>query len=283
MSSPVTGWRPFRSWSAMSRRRHPGQMSWVPDMTALTTIWAAGTSTGLVRALNEDSAYAGHWLHAVADGMGGHVAGEIASATVIAALRAYDAEPDPARLVEILGNAVTTANTAIRRRTESDPALRTMGTTLTAMLWSGHTFALAHIGDSRAYLLRGGRLRQLTEDHALHNLVASAGESPILAPIMSRFLDGRPDRSPDLGLHKALPGDRYLLCSDGLSAVVPHEAMHGVLKSGDNPAQVIGRLTEMANTLGGPDNITAVLIDVAAFPPEISPSPLTLGAAAARS
>jgi protein phosphatase len=230
-------------------------------MTALTTIWAAGTSTGLVRPLNEDSAYAGHWLHAVADGMGGHVAGEIASATVIAALRAYDAEPDPARLVEILGNAVTTANTAIRRRTESDPALRTMGTTLTAMLWSGRTFALAHIGDSRAYLLRGGRLRQLTEDHALRNLVAGTRTSAVLAPIMSRFLDGRPDRSPDLGLRGALPGDRYLLCSDGLSAVVPDETMRGVLESGDDLAQIIERLTGLANSAGGPDNITAIVID----------------------
>jgi serine/threonine protein phosphatase PrpC len=252
------------------------------SMTGLTT-WAAGSSTGLVRPLNEDSAYAGHWLYAVADGMGGHVAGEVASTTVITTLAEYDTPTPPELLVESLGGAVREANTAIHRRTEGDPALRTMGTTLTAMLWSGHTFALAHIGDSRAYLLRGGRLRQLTEDHALHNLVASAGGSPILAPIMSRFLDGRSDRSPDLGLHKALPGDRYLLCSDGLSAVVPHEAMHEVLKSADNPAQVIGRLTELANALGGPDNITTILIDVAACPPGISPSPLTLGAAAARS
>ncbi len=251
-------------------------------MIALTT-WAAGSSTGLVRSLNEDSGYAGHWLYAVADGMGGHVAGEVASTTVITTLAEYDTPTPPELLLETLGGAVREANTAIHRRTEGDPALRTMGTTLTAMLWSGHTFALAHIGDSRAYLLRGARLRQLTEDHALHNLVANAGESPILAPIMSRFLDGRPDRSPDLGLHKALPGDRYLLCSDGLSAVVPCEAMHDALKSGDNRPQVIGRLTEMANTLGGPDNITTILIDVAACPLEISPSPVTLGAAAARS
>jgi serine/threonine protein phosphatase PrpC len=258
-------------------------------MSALTT-WAAGSSTGLVRPLNEDSAYAGHWLYAVADGMGGHVAGEVASTTVITTLAAYDTATPPELLVESLSGAVREANTAIHRRTEGDPALRTMGTTLTAMLRSGDTFALAHIGDSRAYLLRGGRLRQLTEDHALHNLVASAGKSPILAPIMPRFLDGRPDRSSDLGLHKALPGDRYLLCSDGLSAVVPRESMpvvpresmHGALKSGDNPGQVIERLTEMANTLGGPDNITTILIDVAASPPELSASPLTLGAAAAQ-
>ncbi len=248
-------------------------------MAALAT-WAAGSSTGLVRPLNEDSAYAGRWLYAVADGMGGHVAGEIASAAVIAALGAYDAEADPARLVEILGSAVTAANTAVRRRTESDPALRTMGTTLTAMLWSGHTFALAHIGDSRAYLLRGGRLRQLTEDHALRNLVAGTGTSPVLAPIMSRFLDGRPDRSPDLGLREALPGDRYLLCSDGLSAVVPDETMRDVLESGDDLARIIERLTGLANSAGGPDNITAIVIDA----PDSSARgnaapPITLGAA----
>jgi protein phosphatase len=248
-------------------------------MTALTT-WAAGSSTGLVRQLNEDSAYAGHWLYAVADGMGGHVAGEIASAAVIAALRAYDAEADPALLVEILGSAVTAANTAIRRRTESDPALRTMGTTLTAMLWSGHTFALAHIGDSRAYQLRGGRLRQLTEDHALHNLVAGAGTSPVLAPIMSRFLDGRPDRSPDLGLREAFPGDRYLLCSDGLSAVVPDETMRGVLESVDDLTRIIERLTGLANSAGSPDNITAIVIDApgSSAPGNAAP-PVTLGAA----
>src|SRR5215831_16785230 len=174
-------------------------------MSAVTT-WAAGTSTGRVRQLNEDSAYAGHWLYAVADGMGGHAAGEVASATVIEALTQYDVEAAPGRLVEILGGGVRKTNDAIRRRTEDDPDLRTMGTTLTATLWSGHTFALAHIGDSRAYRLRSGQLRPLTEDHVLQNLVGSAGTSPILAPIMSRYLDGRPDRSPDLGLREALPG-----------------------------------------------------------------------------
>jgi hypothetical protein len=132
-----------------------------------------------------------------------------------------------------------------------------MGTTLTATLWSGRSSALAHIGDSRAYLLRGGRLRQLTEDHVLHNLVAAAGTSPVLAPMMSRYLDGRPDRSPDLGLREGMPGDRYLLCSDRLSVVVPNTAVLRALESGDEPAQIIELLMGLANGLGGPDNITS--------------------------
>ncbi len=248
-------------------------------MTVLTT-WAAGSSTGQVRQLNEDAAYAGRWLYAVADGMGGHVAGEIASAAAITALAAYDAPADPARLIEILGTAVSDANAAIRRRTESDPALRSMGTTLTAMLWSGHAYALAHIGDSRAYLLRGGQLRQLTEDHALRNLVAGTRTSPLLAPIMSRYLDGRPERSPDLALREALPGDRYLMCSDGLSSVVPDDAVRGVLESGDDLPRIIERLTGLADSGGGPDNITAIVIDVVGSTAESAAPPVTLGAAA---
>ena len=248
-------------------------------MTVLTT-WAAGSSTGQVRQLNEDAAYAGRWLYAVADGMGGHVAGEIASAAAITALAAYDAPADPARLAETLGTAVSDANAAIRQRTESDPALRSMGTTLTAMLWSGHAYALAHIGDSRAYLLRGGQLRQLTEDHALRNLVAGTRTSPLLAPIMSRYLDGRPERSPDLALREALPGDRYLMCSDGLSSVVPDDAVRGVLESGDDLPRIIERLTGLADSGGGPDNITAIVIDVVGSTAESAAPPVTLGAAA---
>ena len=249
-------------------------------MTVLTT-WAAGSSTGQVRQLNEDAAYAGRWLYAVADGMGGHVAGEIASAAAITALAAYDAPADPARLAETLGTAVSDANAAIRQRTESDPALRSMGTTLTAMLWSGHAYALAHIGDSRAYLLRGGQLRQLTEDHALRNLVAGTRTSPLLAPIMSRYLDGRPERSPDLALREARPGDRYLICSDGLSSVVPDDAVRGVLESGDDLPRIIEQLTALANSGGGPDNITAIVIDVPGHAAHRSTArPVTLGAAA---
>jgi protein phosphatase len=247
----------------------------MPGMSEFTR-WAAASSTGRVRQVNEDAAYGGRWLHAVADGLGGHVAGEVASAAAIGAVATYDAPPEPADLARILAAAVSDANAAIRRRTEANPALRGMGTTLTAMLWAGRTFGLAHIGDSRAYRLRGGQLRQLTEDHALRNLVA--GASPALAPVMSRYLDGRPDRSPDLMIREAKPGDRYLLCSDGLSSVVPDESMHDALTSTHDSELAVAHLIDLANSFGGPDNITVILIDVAGEPQEGASPPLMLGA-----
>lgn len=225
------------------------------------TAWAAGSVTGLVRPGNEDAAYAGRWLHAVADGMGGHVAGEIASATAITTLADWDTETEPDDLADTLAQAVTAADAAIRQRTEQDHALRTMSTTLTAMLWSGHAYALAHIGDSRAYQLRGGQMRQLTTDHSYANLVS--GTTPdLLAPVMSRFLDGRGDRSPDLLLQQARPGDRYLLCSDGLTSVVPAEAIRDALTAVDGRNEVVRQLTALAEAAGGPDNITVIVVDV---------------------
>jgi serine/threonine protein phosphatase PrpC len=245
------------------------------------TSWAATSLTGRVRPGNEDSAFAGRWLYAVADGMGGHAAGEVASAAVITSLGGHDEAVPAERLAAVLAAAVLEANAAIRQRTEADPALRTMGTTLTAMLWARRTFALAHIGDSRAYRLRGGQLRQLTEDHAMVNLVSNAGTVPVLAPAMTRFLDGRPDRSPDLMIQEALPGDRYLLCSDGLSSVVPIEIIRAVLGSGEDLGRAAAQLAELANEEGGPDNITAVLVDVLdKTAAEDTAAPVTLGAAA---
>ena len=249
----------------------------MPGMSELTR-WAAASSAGRVRQVNEDAGYAGRWLYAVADGMGGHVAGEIASAAAITALASYDTRADPADLAEILAAAVRQANAAIRRRAGADPALRGMGTTLTAMLWSGSTFGLAHIGDSRAYRFRGGQLRQLTEDHSLRNLVAAA--PPALAPAMSRYLDGRPDRSPDLMIRDAMPGDRYLLCSDGLSSIVAAEAIRTTLESRDDLPRIAERLTDLANDGGGPDNISAIVIDVPGDQCGTSPLPIRFGAAA---
>jgi PPM family protein phosphatase len=273
----------------MSRQATRGRMRPLTSASAaaepvadnVITAWAAASDKGRVRHVNEDSGYAGRWLRAVADGMGGHVAGEIASATVIGALAGYDAPVAPADLVPVLGRAVRVANAAIRERTQTDTGLRTMGTTLTATLWSGHVFALAHIGDSRAYLLRDGRLRRLTEDHTLRNLVANAGGAAQMADAMSRYLDGRPDRSPDLALREALPGDRYLLCSDGLSGVLAPGEIQSALQSADKPANVVGRLIRAANNTGGPDNITAIIIDAISHPQPTSTFPTAaLGAAA---
>ena len=139
----------------------------------IALLWAARSETGLVRQGNEDSAYAGHWLYAVADGMGGHAAGEVASAAVIESLRSHDSEVAVGDLLELLGRAVAEANAEVARRAAEDPARRGMGTTLTAILRAGDRFALAHIGDSRAFRLRDGQLRQITEDHVMSKLVSN--------------------------------------------------------------------------------------------------------------
>ena len=239
---------------------------------------AAGSDTGLVRKGNEDSAYVGQSLFAVADGMGGHAAGEVASATAITAVALYDTPEMPARLATRLSDAVREANNAIRQRAKDDPVTRGMGTTLTATLWSGYSFALAHIGDSRAYRLRDGQLRQLTEDHSLGNLVAKVPSA--LAPIVSRYLDGRPDRSPDLAIREAIPGDRYLLCSDGLTSVVPDSDIRKALMSDEPLERIVDQLIETANSLGGPDNTTVILMDVGSEPRKTMRTPGMFGATA---
>jgi protein phosphatase len=246
---------------------------------ALALVAAAASETGLVRRNNEDAAYSGRWLFAVADGMGGHAAGEIASAAVIESLRAHDIDVGADALLEVLGHAVTQANAEVARRAAEDPARFGMGTTLTAMLWSGNTAALVHIGDSRAFRLRDGQLRQITEDHVLGNLVSNAGP---LAPMLSRYLDGRPDRSPDLSLRELRAGDRYLICSDGLSSVVSTEAIGAAMAAAADPANAVRQLVALAEEAGAPDNVSVIVIDVR--DPGVGSDPaesVTLGAAAA--
>ena len=194
--------------------------------------WAASSETGRVRQNNEDSAYAGRWLYAVADGMGGHAAGEVASAAVIESLRSHDDEVAPDRLLEVLGRAVAEANAEVARRADEDPGPEGHG---------HHAYGDALVRRSlRARPHRrlprvpapGGQLRQITEDHVMGKLVSNARG---LAPVISRYLDGRPERSPDLGVRELRPGDRYLLCSDGLSPVVSAEAIRVVLASARRP------------------------------------------------
>jgi serine/threonine protein phosphatase PrpC len=245
---------------------------------------AAASSTGLVRQRNEDSAYAGRWLCAVADGMGGHAAGDVASATVIEAIRPFDvAAGKPGQLTAILGAAVREANQRLAGRVRDDPGLSSMGSTLTAMLWSGSHVAVANVGDSRAYLLRKRVLRQITEDHVLANLVANPMPAQT-GEYLVRFLDARPGWSPDLTLRTARPGDRYLICSDGLSGVLSPEVIRDVLAGTGDLDQAVADLTRLAHEAGAPDNVTLIAADVpdGAWQ-ERRGDPLVLGAAASLS
>ncbi|MFF0182577.1 PP2C family protein-serine/threonine phosphatase [Micromonospora sp. NPDC005223] len=229
---------------------------------------AGDSHPGFVRRRNEDAIHLGHFLIAVADGLGGHVAGDVASSTAIDALRQYDQEVESGSLADVIGRAVSSANDALRRRIKTEPELAGMGTTLVAMLISDRTAALANVGDSRAYRLHGqgaqrGQTTQITEDHVYGHLVADAADVPNLPERLARFLDGRLDgRSPDITLLTLQPGDRFLLCSDGLSSYVPQKLIHAALAGAPSPAEAVERLIATALDHGGPDNITVAVIDI---------------------
>jgi serine/threonine protein phosphatase PrpC len=235
----------------------------------LAVRYAVRSDTGLHREDNEDSAYAGARLLAVADGMGGHAGGEVASAAVIDALRPLDTEVPAGELLNALDHAVRRANSALRDITTADPSLRGMGTTLTALLWSGSQLGLVHIGDSRAYLVRGGDLFQITHDHTMVQSLLDEGkitpgevESHPQRALLLRALTGDQATEPDLQLRQAEPGDRYLLSSDGLHDVVPPEAITRVLVDVADPDQAARDLITLALDGGAPDNVTCIVADV---------------------
>src|ERR671915_371121 len=222
--------------------------------------YAARSDVGMLREGNEDSAYAGARLLVVADGMGGHVGGEIASAAAVNALRPLDSEVPTNELLAALQHAVKQANENLHGIVESDPSLQGMGTTLTAMLWAGQHVALIHIGDSRAYPLRNGELFQITHDHTLVQSLVDEGRITLdeaashpQRSLLLRALDGRGEVEPDISLREAQVGDRYLLCSDGLSSVVSAETIHQVLTQVEDPEAAIRQLIDLANRGGGPD------------------------------
>jgi protein phosphatase len=231
--------------------------------------YAVRSDVGLLREGNEDSAYASPRLLAVADGMGGHAAGEVASAVAIAALAGLDDEKSRGDLTAALADAVKRANQTLHDMVAADPSIGGMGTTLTAMLWSPPRLALCHIGDSRAYILSGGEFKQITHDHTLvQSLVDDGRISPDEAAthpqrsLLLRALDGTSDAEPDLSVREAAAGDRYLLCSDGLSSVVSEETLHRTLAAIDEPDDAVLQLVELAIKGGGPDNITCIVADV---------------------
>jgi len=257
--------------------------------------YAVRSDVGLLREGNEDSAYAGPRLLAVADGMGGHAAGEVASAVTIGAMSELDRASEPGGasgpggdLMADLSNAVAAANMRLQQMITANPAIEGMGTTLTAVLWANGHAAVCHIGDSRGYLLRQGELYQITHDHTLVQSLVDEGritEDDVSThpqrSLLLRALDGRTIAEPDLSVHEAQLRDRYLLCSDGLSGVVSDETLRDTLDGIPDPEACTRQLIDLAIRGGGPDNITCIVadvIDVAVTRP--STVPVTAGAAA---
>jgi len=234
---------------------------------ALTLKYAVRSDRGLVRNNNEDSVYAGPRLLAIADGMGGHAGGEVASKIVIGAVEELDEDRPIADLITALRNTVDDATAALAQAVAENRSLEGMGTTLTAIRFAGSRIALVHVGDSRAYLMRGGQLSQITHDDTyVQSLVDSgkltaeeASHHPRRSMIL-RALDGSAV-DPDISIREARLGDRYLLCSDGLSDVVTASTLLEALSSG-TPQECADRLIELALRGGGPDNVTCIVADV---------------------
>jgi serine/threonine protein phosphatase PrpC len=229
--------------------------------------YAARSDRGLIRGNNQDSVYAGPRLLAVADGMGGHAAGDVASKVVIAALEHLDDDTPSGDMLQALRSAVFEGSEHLREVIRESPHLEGMGTTLTAILFAGGRLALCHVGDSRAYLMRDGQLSQITHDDTfVQTLIDDGRITPEEAnthpqrSLLLRALNGQ-EVEPDLSMREARPGDRYLLCSDGLSGVVSEETLAEALKDPD-PEATADRLIELALRSGGPDNITVIVADV---------------------
>jgi protein phosphatase len=234
----------------------------------MTFTWATGSHRGRVRDNNEDSVYpttggkneAG-LVVAVADGMGGHVGGEIASRLAIEAV-AGDAD-------QTIAQRVSKANDLILAEAAANPELRGMGTTLTAaQLRPQRSLSIAHVGDSRAYLMRIGILEQLTNDHSVVAEYLRAGsirpEDVATHPqrsMLTRALGLYEDIEVDTLEAKTRKGDRLLLCSDGLTSMVPEPRIAEILRNG-TPEEVVWSLIEAANQMGGHDNISVVVVDV---------------------
>ena len=231
--------------------------------------YAARSDVGLVRSGNEDSGYAGPRLLVVADGMGGHAAGELASAAAVATLAELEqSDPAPEDVLPGLAAAVEDAGASIARVVRDNPDLAGMGTTVTALFWQGERVAVVHVGDSRAYLLREGQLGQITHDHTYVQTLVDAGRLSAdeaahhpRRSLLMRAIDGVQPVEADLSVREARPGDRYLLCSDGLTGVVSDQELAAILSDGEPTGTVI-TLVDLALSRGAPDNVTVVVADV---------------------
>ena len=247
--------------------------------------YSAISDVGRVRRDNQDSGYAGPWLLTVCDGVGGAVRGDLASSTAVQALRKLDSAPDDDLLGRVAG-AVHRADDRIGELVEQDPALNGTSTTVTVALFDGEKFGMGHLGDSRAYLLRQGELRQLTSDHTFVQTLIDEGriteEQSRTHPhrnLILKALDGVRHEAPDLFEVPAQPGDRMLVCSDGASGVLSDQRMADILGTG-TPDFAAVELVRASLEAGSTDNVTCVVADVLESPPDASLEPLLVGAAA---
>jgi protein phosphatase len=230
--------------------------------------WGSATDEGRIRDINEDSFIADDALWAVADGMGGHAAGEVASALAVQTLREH-AGDSPDTIVE----AMRLANRAVVEQADRDPAMRGMGTTLSVVALlqgeDGDEIVVANVGDSRVYRLHDGELEQLTDDHSLVGDLLRAGRiTPAEARvhpnrnIVTKVIGNEDDVVADSWIVDPHAGDRYLLCSDGLTDEVEDVAIARVLRTTKDPSAAAKELVDLANAAGGRDNIPAVIVDV---------------------
>lgn len=233
--------------------------------------YAARSDVGLVRLNNQDSGYAGAHLLVVADGMGGHAGGDVASAITVGALMHLDAPAaNPDAALADLELAVDDARQDLVDRSAKDPELTGMGTTVTAVMLVDNRLAMAHLGDSRAYVLRDGELTQATIDHTfVQHLVdtgrisAEEAETHPQRNVVMRVLgDFDIDLTPDLSVREATVGDRWMLCSDGLSGFVHAEELRATLADVADVAQCAEDLLQQALDAGSTDNVTVIVADV---------------------
>jgi len=256
--------------------------------------FAARSDVGLIRSNNQDSAYAGPHLLVVADGMGGAAGGDIASSIAVGRLAALDGESHGSdEALDELKEAIADAHAEIVGRAQNDPELSGLGTTVTALLRAGSTLSMAHIGDSRAYLLRGDELDQVTTDHSfVQHLVdtgrisaADAEHHPKRSMLLRVLGDVDADVPVDISVRETREGDRWMLCSDGLSGVVSRDTLHKTLQEVEDPADCADALVSLALAAGAPDNVTCVVadvVDIDAVEDHVGPSTSTqiVGAAA---
>ncbi len=261
---------------------------------AVALRYAARSHLGLgPKGRNEDSGYAGPHLLVLADGMGGHAAGDVASSLIVGALAPLDDEGFSAQAaLRVLEGELHDANDALRDAMREDDELVGMGSTTIAMLRAGNKLAMAHIGDSRAYLLRGDELTQITKDHSFaqqlldeHRISDDEALHHPQRSLVTRVMTGSADDQPDLSIREIHAGDRYLLCSDGLSDFVTAETIGEILRKAATPVEAAERCIEVAPKAHTRDNVPVAVPDVVDSDTEDDPlpsAPEIVGAAAVR-